>query len=32
MRDNMREAGSWQLRHRVGRIDSQMFRGRDAAP
>lgn len=31
MRDCMREAGSWQLRHRVGRIVSQVFRGRDAA-
>ena len=27
----MREAGSWQLRRRVGRIVSQVFRGRDAA-
>lgn len=26
-----REAGSWQLRRRVGRIVSQVFRGRDAA-
>lgn len=26
----MREAGSWQLRRRVGRIVSQVFRGRDA--
>lgn len=31
MRDCMREAGSWQLRCRVGRIVSQVFRGRDAA-
>ena len=31
MRDRMREAGSWQLRRRVGRIVSQVFRGRDAA-
>ena len=31
MRDCMREAGSWQLRRRVGRIVSQAFRGRDAA-
>lgn len=31
MRDCMREAGSWQLRRRVGRIVSQVFRGRDAA-
>jgi len=31
MRDCMREAGSWQLRRRVGRIMSQVFRGRDAA-
>lgn len=30
MRDCMREAGSWQLRRRVGRIVSQVFRGRDA--
>lgn len=30
MRDCMREAGSWQLRRRVGRIISQVFRGRDA--
>ena len=30
MRDCMREAGSWQLGHRVGRIVSQVFRGRDA--
>lgn len=29
-RDCMREAGSWQLRRRVGRIVSQVFRGRDA--
>ena len=27
----MCEAGSWQLRRRVGRIASQVFRGRDAA-
>ena len=27
----MSEAGSWQLRRRVGRIVSQVFRGRDAA-
>lgn len=31
MRDCMREAGSWQLRRRVGGIVSQVFRGRDAA-
>ena len=31
MRDCMREAGSWQLRRRVGRIVSQASRGRDAA-
>lgn len=31
MRDCMREAGSWQFRRRVGRIVSQVFRGRDAA-
>ena len=31
MRDCMREASSWQLRRRVGRIVSQVFRGRDAA-
>lgn len=31
MRDCMREAGSWQLRRRVSRIVSQVFRGRDAA-
>ena len=31
MRDCMREAGPWQLRRRVGRIVSQVFRGRDAA-
>lgn len=31
MRDCMRDAGSWQLRRRVGRIASQVFRGRDAA-
>ena len=31
MRDCMREAGSWQLRRRVGRIVSQVFRGREAA-
>ena len=31
MRDCMREAGSWQLRRRVGRIVSQVFRGRNAA-
>lgn len=31
MRDCMREAGSWQLRRRVGRIVSQVFRGRDTA-
>lgn len=31
MRDCMREAGSWQLRRHVGRIVSQVFRGRDAA-
>lgn len=31
MRDCMREAGSWRLRRRVGRIVSQVFRGRDAA-
>lgn len=31
MRDCMREAGSWQLRRRVGRTVSQVFRGRDAA-
>lgn len=31
MRDCMREAGSWQLRRRVGRIVSQVFRTRDAA-
>lgn len=31
MRDCMRGAGSWQLRRRVGRIVSQVFRGRDAA-
>ena len=31
MRDYMREAGSWQLRRRVGRIVSQAFRGRDAS-
>ena len=31
MRDCMREAGYWQLRRRVGRIVSQVFRGRDAA-
>ena len=31
MRDCMREAGSWQLRLRVGRIVSQVIRGRDAA-
>lgn len=31
MRDCMREAGSWQLGRRVGRIVSQVFRGRDAA-
>ena len=31
MRDCTREAGSWQLRRRVGRIVSQVFRGRDAA-
>ena len=31
MRDCMREAGSWQLRRRVGRIVSQVFRERDAA-
>lgn len=31
MRDCMREAGSWQLKRRVGRIVSQVFRGRDAA-
>ena len=31
MRDCMREAGSWQPRRRVGRIVSQVFRGRDAA-
>lgn len=31
MRDCMREAGSWQLRRRVGRIVSQVFRWRDAA-
>ena len=30
MRDCMREAGSWQLRRRVGRIVSQVFRARDA--
>ena len=30
-RDCMREAGSRQLRRRVGRIVSQVFRGRDAA-
>lgn len=30
MRDCMREAGSWQLRRRVGRIVSQVFRWRDA--
>ena len=27
----MREVGSWQLRRRVSRIVSQVFRGRDAA-
>lgn len=31
MRDRMREAGSWQLRRRVGRIVSSVFRARDAA-
>lgn len=31
MRDRMREAGSWQLGRRVGRIVSQVFRARDAA-
>lgn len=31
MRDCMREAGSWQLGRRVGRIVSQVFRARDAA-
>lgn len=31
MRDCMREAGSWQLRRRVGRIVSPVFRARDAA-
>lgn len=31
MRGCMREAGSWQLRRRVGRIVSRVFRGRDAA-
>ena len=31
MRDRMSEAGSRQLRRRVGRIFSQVFRGRDAA-
>ena len=31
MRDCMRETGSWQLKRRVGRIVSQVFRGRDAA-
>ncbi len=31
MRDCMREACSWQLGRRVGRIVSQVFRGRDAA-
>ena len=31
MRDCMRGAGYWQLRRRVGRIVSQVFRGRDAA-
>ena len=31
MRDCMREAGSWRLRRRVGRILSPVFRGRDAA-
>lgn len=31
MRDCMREAGSRRLRRRVGRIVSQVFRGRDAA-
>lgn len=31
MRDCMREAGSWQLRRRVGRIVSSVFRARDAA-
>lgn len=31
MRDCIREAGSCQLRRRVGRIVSQVFRGRDAA-
>lgn len=30
MRDCMREAGSWQLRRRVDRIVSQVFRWRDA--
>ena len=31
MRDCMREAGPWQLRRRIGRILSPVFRGRDAA-
>lgn len=31
MRDCMREAGSWRLRRRVGRIASSVFRARDAA-
>ena len=31
MRDCMREAGSWQLRRRVGRIVSSVFRAGDAA-
>ena len=31
MRDCMREAGSWQLGRRAGRIVSQAFRGRGAA-
>lgn len=30
-RDCIREAGSWQLRRRVGRIVSSVFRARDAA-
>ena len=31
MRDCMREASSWQLRRRVGRILSSVFRAGDAA-
>ena len=31
MRDCMREAGSWRLRRRIGRILSPVFRAKDAA-